>query len=161
MNKVVSDLQDYARILKPMLGTVEVSSLIQETLASLTVPKHVRVSLKIDDGVSVRADGHMLRRVFANLITNAFDAMQKEGSLTVEAEKNEKYAIIRLTDTGEGIGQEALTKIFSPFYSTKTGGTGLGLAVAKRLVEAQGGNISASSEKGRGSIFSVEVPLAN
>ncbi|MBO0888807.1 ATP-binding protein, partial [Candidatus Bathyarchaeota archaeon] len=83
------------------------------------------------------------------------------GELTIEAMRNEKNAIIRLTDTGVGFSEEGLANAFSPFYSTKTAGTGLGLAVAKRLIEAQGGSITASSEQGKGSVFTVEVPLAN
>ena len=160
MNRVVSDLQDYAKILKPSLTEVKLDSLIGETLESLRVPKNVKVSRKITETLAVKADQHMLRRVLINLLTNALDAMPSGGGLTIQAERNEKAALIRVIDTGEGIRKEALTKVFSPFYSTKSNGTGLGLAVAKRLTEAQGGSITVSSEQGKGSIFSVEIPLA-
>jgi signal transduction histidine kinase len=101
----------------------------------------------------------MLKRVLINLIQNAVQAMPKGGSLNINAKCKDTYAYISVRDTGEGITEEVKSKLFTPLFTTKSKGQGFGLAVVKRLVEGQGGKISFESEKGKGTTFTVRLPL--
>ena len=99
----------------------------------------------------------MLRRVLVNLVLNAVQAMPKGGELTINTTKAHDSALITIQDTGAGIPAENLEKIFNPFFTTKAQGQGLGLAICKRLVEAQGGEITVTSDVGKGSTFTVKL----
>jgi signal transduction histidine kinase len=101
----------------------------------------------------------MMRRVFTNLVTNALQAMPEGGQLTITASQPEEVVLISVQDTGVGIPEEDLPKLFHPLYTTKAKGVGLGLAVCQRLVEAHGGSITVESQVGRGSTFTVKLPV--
>ena len=101
----------------------------------------------------------MLKRAFINLIQNAVQAMPNGGSLKISAYCNDNHAFVSVEDTGEGIPEEAKAKLFTPLFTTKSKGQGFGLAVVKRLVEAQGGKISFESKLGKGTIFTIQLPL--
>ena len=100
----------------------------------------------------------LLKRVVTNLINNAVQAMPKGGRLTIAALGNHDSLTVSVQDTGMGIAPASLDKIFNPFFTTKAQGQGLGLAVCKRLVEAQNGTITVKSEIGKGSTFTIAVP---
>jgi two-component system sensor histidine kinase HydH len=97
-----------------------------------------------------------------NLYLNAIDAMEAGGKLTVDLSSNGKNGDIRIavSDTGCGISAEHLSKVFDPYFTTKSSGTGLGLAIAHNIVEAMGGSIKVTSEKSRGSTFTITIPDA-
>jgi len=99
-----------------------------------------------------------MRRILTNLMTNAVQAMQEEGKLIIEAAKKKDVIVIAVEDTGVGIPEEVKTKMFTPLFTTKSKGQGLGLAVVKRLVEALKGNIVFESVAGKGTKFIVELP---
>jgi len=160
MDKIVSDLQDYARPLNPMLVEVGLHQLINKTLSSLTVPENVKVSMVIeDDFPKLTLDPLLMQRVFSNLITNAVQAMPNGGQLTIRASKKGETALIMVEDTGAGIPDENLPKLFTPLFTTKAKGQGFGLPVCKRMVAAHDGTITAESKVGKGSTFTVEIPL--
>jgi signal transduction histidine kinase len=96
-----------------------------------------------------------------NLVLNALDAMPEGGTLTVACSPNNGQVLVSLRDTGVGISPEAHNKIFSAYYTTKAKGTGLGLAGARRAIQAQGGGIRFESAVGEGTTFYVTLPLAN
>jgi len=159
MNKIVSDLQDYTRPLKPALIAVPLLRLFKEVIASLPKTERIEILLKLqDESLSVKSDPLLLRRIFSNILANALDAMPDEGKVRIECTKHESRVQIRISDTGEGMSPETLNKLFSPFFTTKPRGQGLGLAVAKRLVEALNGSISAESHAGTGTTFRIEIP---
>jgi signal transduction histidine kinase len=116
------------------------------------------------DPVFAQADRGQLAQVLINLFINAADAMPDGGRLTVRclSDPQDGRAVLEVADTGHGIPAEHLPHIFEPFYTTKESGsgTGLGLAVAARIVEAHGGTIEAASEPGRGTRFCIELPGA-
>lgn len=134
--------------------------LIRETVEGLGAPERVNVALKLHDGVvNGRVDGAKIRRVLENLVLNAFDAMPDGGELSVEEQVNDGCLVLRVSDTGVGIPSESLGKLFTPFFTTKKSGTGLGLVYCRQVVEAHGGTISVESEAGRGTCFTVKLPL--
>jgi signal transduction histidine kinase len=108
----------------------------------------------------VKLDPALFRRVLTNLILNAVQAMPKGGKLTITGSRKGESLAVAVQDTGVGIAQENLGKVFTPFFTTKAKGQGLGLAVCKRLTEAQRGTINVSSEVGKGSTFTVTVPTS-
>jgi len=161
VDKIVSDLQDYARPLKPELVGIDVKSFVKKTLFILNIPENVKVLALFDEDLPIlRTDPMLLKRVLINLATNAIQAMPQGGTLTVQANHNPKTKRINIAvkDTGIGIPQDAYKKLFKPLFTTKPRGQGFGLAVVKRLVEALGGTISFKSRKGKGTQFTIELP---
>jgi signal transduction histidine kinase len=122
----------------------------------------VSVARNYIGGPTVRADGEKLRQVFANVLDNAIDAMDSvaEGRrIDVFVENGGDLGIVRVRDNGCGIAPEKAERIFNPFFTTKEKGTGLGMAISKKIVEAHGGTIALASEVGRGTEFRITVPL--
>ena len=103
-----------------------------------------------NDFPKLMIDPALMRRVFTNLVINALQAMPDGGQLTINASKTEDVALVRVEDTGIGIPEENLSKIFQPLFTTKARGQGFGLAVCKRIVEAHGGTITVESKVGKG-----------
>lgn len=162
MNKIVSDLQDYARPLKPKFVETRLLELINETLSTLTIPNTVKVTLRVDEEAAsqvLMTDAFMIKRVFINLITNAVQAMPKGGQLTIRLAATKENAVISIQDTGVGIPDEQKSQIFQPLFTTKAKGQGLGLTVCKRLIEANEGHITFTSTVGVGATFTVTLPL--
>jgi signal transduction histidine kinase len=158
MNKIVSDLQDYARPVKPELVEVESKRLLNETLLAIKVPKTVKVSVDVKENATVfLADSYLLKRVFTNLILNAMQAMPDGGRLSIKVSGTSEEVFFRFEDTGVGIPKENLDKMFQPLFTTKAKGQGLGLAVCKRLVEALNGSITVESVVGEGTTFMVKI----
>jgi PAS domain S-box-containing protein len=160
MNKIVSDLQDYARPIKPELIGVDVLSFAKETLSTIPIPKNIEVSVKPgSDATLVMLDPAMMKRVLTNLITNAIQAMPNGGALKIGMSTTKDTVSIEVADTGVGISEENLAKIFQPLFTTKSKGQGLGLPVCKRLVEGHGGSIEVKSKVGEGTTFTIDLPL--
>lgn len=160
MNKIVSDLQDFARPLQPHFQPTNLTRLIEETVSTIRKPETVEVSLNFEDELpDLKVDGAMIRRALTNLITNAIQAMPKGGRITVTTSRKGDVALISVQDTGEGVPKENLDKLFKPFFTTKARGQGLGLPVTKRIVESHGGAIKVESEVGVGATFTIELPI--
>ncbi len=147
---------------------VTLSHLVQEVFASISAKaKANSISLvsDIDAAESIPADPTRLDQILTNLIDNAVKFNRPGGSVTVALERRGDLALISVTDTGEGISAEHLQRIFERFYradrgrTREIGGTGLGLAIVKHLARLHGGEVSVRSELGRGSAFTVELPL--
>lgn len=118
----------------------------------------ITVETRLQETSAVWANPADMRRVFANLIINAIQAMPKGGKLVVETEERDGTVFARVRDTGQGIPLEEQKKIFLPYYTTKQTGTGLGLSTAQKILLAEGGNISFTSEPGVGTTFTVQLP---
>ena len=160
IDKIVADLQDYTKPLKPNKEKVNIEKTIEEALLIVAIPNNLQVFISIEEGFpQITADFSMLKRILINLIQNAVQAMPKGGTLKISALCKDNQAWVSIQDTGEGIPEEAKNKLFTPLFTTKSKGQGFGLAVVKRLVEAQGGKISFESENGKGTVFTVQLPL--
>jgi signal transduction histidine kinase len=158
---IVSDLLDYSAGRQPMLAPVQVADLVAEALSVVPPPAGVQVIERSDPDITVDADRDQLRQALLNLITNGFEAMPDGGVLTVTATTSGDSAQLTVTDTGMGMTAETREKIFTPFYTGKVRGIGLGLAVTKRVIDAHGGMITVESTPSVGTTFTISVPAAS
>jgi PAS domain S-box-containing protein len=159
IDKIVSDLQDYTRPLAPQNREVNLKELLARALKTTNLPPNIDVQVVAAQNLVVKTDPSYLLRALSNLVINAVQALPGGGELTLSAaEKNGKVQI-SVKDTGVGISKETGERIFTPLFTTKAKGQGLGLAVVKRLVEGLGGSISYESQEGRGTEFFIELPL--
>jgi signal transduction histidine kinase len=104
-------------------------------------------------------DRTLITRALANIVENALYAMPGKGRLTIDAAVERESVVLDVTDTGAGMDEEALARVFEPYFSTKATGTGLGLPIARRNVELSGGSIDVKSEKGVGTRVRVTLPM--
>jgi PAS domain S-box-containing protein len=119
-----------------------------------------QVRIEIDDEIVVPLDSRLLGQALGNLVLNAAQAMEQPGTITVSAARDERAVTIAVADTGPGIPTNKLAEIFEPFFTTKTRGTGLGLPIARRNVEAHGGTLAAESRPAGGALFRIVLPAA-
>jgi signal transduction histidine kinase len=158
---IVSDLLDHAAGRAPVSAPVQLADLVAEVLSVVPPPAGVEVIQHIEPGTTIKADRDQMRQVLLNLIANGYDSMAAGGVLDVSVRSSGDSAQITVTDTGMGMAEETKANIFTPFYTTKSRGIGLGLAVTKRVVEAHGGTISVQSTPSVGTSFTVTVPAAD
>jgi len=158
-NKIISDLLDYSRELQLELVEATPRSIVEETLAHVKIPRKIRVSNLTQDTPEIMVDVEKMKRVFLNIVKNAVDAMPKGGKFTIESKATEDRWEIAFIDTGVGMSKEVLEKVWTPFFTTKAKGMGLGLPICKRIVEAHEGRISVKSTVGKGTTFTVSVPI--
>lgn len=157
--KIVSDLLDFARVKAAEREEITVRDLVTQVLDRQPPPEEVKVTTKIaPDLPPLFVDPQQISQVLVNLVTNAYDAMPQGGELTIKAQARKDKVGLSITDTGCGVPQENIKRLFEPLFSTKARGIGLGLAVSKNLVEVNGGSIEAESKEGKGSTFTVILP---
>jgi PAS domain S-box-containing protein len=161
INKIVSDLQDFTRPLKPAYESVKVMDQIENVLTATRIPENINVDLAVKEGLMFCADVAFLRRALTNLVVNAVQAMPNGGQLTLEAQSNDGTVTLKVKDTGVGIPEKIRRNLFTPLFTTKAKGQGLGLAVVKRLIEAMNGSITFESEPGKGTTFKVTLPATD
>jgi len=159
-DKIVSDLLDYSRNIRLDLSETNPRLLMGETLSMVAVPQNIRVQDETDATPLLRLDVDKMKRVFINIINNAIDAMPDGGSLRIRARETDHHVEFAFADSGAGMTKEVLDKIFTPLFTTKAKGMGLGLSICKRIVEAHGGKISAESAQGKGTVFTISLPLS-
>ena len=160
---LVRDFLAFAKPASPHLASVEARPLIEETADIFrreAVLKGISLTVDAEASVWLSVDANQIKSVLWNLLGNARDAMEGGGRIAVKLRRQIGQALIEVEDSGQGISTDDLPRIFDPFFTTKSGGTGLGLAIVHRIVEAHGGRIAVRSEPGRGSTFSVTLPLA-
>ena len=159
INKIVSDLQDYTRPLKPNIEEVNLKDLINNTLITANIPENIQAEVNIKANLLLKVDAAYIRRVLTNLVVNAIQAMPNGGKLTINASTEKDEALISVKDTGVGIPEDVKDKLFKPLFTTKAKGQGLGLAVVKRLIEGLNGKVSFESEKDKGTKFTISLPF--
>ncbi len=163
--KITHNMLGFARRMEPRLDDVEINRVVDQTLELLA--NHARIN-NIDiqkyyhDGLPVIAsDQAQLQQVLLNLFNNAIDAIGSNGRIEVRTDRENKHIVIDVEDNGPGISKEQQRHIFDPFYTTKPNGrgTGLGLSISYSIIEKLGGNIAFRSEPGKGSTFSIHLPV--
>jgi signal transduction histidine kinase/DNA-binding response OmpR family regulator len=167
--ELINEILDLARIeagrleLKPM--AVDLPGLLRDiasTMRPLAEPKGLRLEVTAPDDLHVTADPNRMRQIVFNLVSNAIKFTDEGGRVTIAAEADGDEACLSVVDTGRGIAPDELARIFEAFEQgtggREVGGTGLGLALTRRLVEAHGGRIEVASELGFGSRFTVRLP---
>jgi len=159
-NQIITDLLSFTRLSTLSVSNVNLGEIIDNTLSSIEIKEHTQIIKEFDvELTEVLADGDQLQRVFANLTLNAQEAMPEGGVLTIATRRKDGFAEVMFKDTGMGIDDEAMKNIFDPLFTTKTKGTGLGLAVCQQVVAKHGGTIQAMSENGDGATFTIKLPL--
>ena len=181
------DQEDYSHLTELMLGEVHRLNSIVEQFLSLARPVEIKPQeLSVQDVLKelatlveaeaqqskvrirvvapltlppLKADREYFRQTLLNLILNSLQAMPEGGTLTLEANTSNGNLLITVTDTGVGIPQKNLPRIFEPYFTTKAKGSGLGLAIARRIVEAHGGTIAVFSKAGQGCRFRISLPI--
>jgi signal transduction histidine kinase len=159
-NKIINDLLGFSRTGKPSVSPTRINRVIEDTLARMTIPESIKLTRKLDaDLPEVNIDPDQIQQVLVNIITNAVQAMPEGGKLTIGAREKDKFLEVEVTDTGCGIPQEAMDKIFDPLFTTRAKGIGLGLAVCKSIIDRHEGNIAVKSKVGEGTTFTIKLPL--
>ncbi len=159
-NTIISGLLDFASSKTPTKHQMDLNDVIQKALSQVAIPKNIRVVNQLDKTLPpIIANPTQLGQVFGNIILNAVQAMPEGGQLMIKSKApNPEIVTVSISDTGVGIPEENLDKIFEPLFTTQAKGIGLGLAVTKTLVERHGGIITVESEVGKGSTFTVKLP---
>jgi len=163
LDETVRDLLVFARPQVPKRAPVELRPFVERLLAFLHSERDLEtigLRTEIPEGTYVQADPAMLEEVLLNLILNAGQAMEeKGGAVTIGASTDASgAAVVLVADEGKGIPPEVLSEIWKPFFTTKSRGSGLGLTIVRKIVEAHGGRIDVESEPGRGARFRVTLP---
>jgi PAS domain S-box-containing protein len=158
--RIISSLLDFACPKQPLKRKIDIKTIIEAALARLAIPHDIEVKYQPAAALIVMADPGQLDQVFGSIILNAFQAMPNGGQLRIETALilPDRLAI-SFTDTGVGITHENIPKIFTPLFTSKAKGIGLGLAISRTFVEGHGGSIEVQSEPGKGTTFTVQLPL--
>jgi signal transduction histidine kinase len=164
LDRVVKTFLDFTRPVELKLETVPVRGLLDDVL-ELARPQadasKIHVTVNQDaEGVAVRIDRDLLKQAMLNIVVNAMQAMPDGGELRFDSIAGEEFAEIRISDTGAGIPPELRDKIFRLYFTTKKEGSGIGLAMTFRIVQLHDGTIDFTSEPGKGTTFSIRLPIA-
>jgi two-component system NtrC family sensor kinase len=165
IQKIVIDLRAFARENNDTMELVKIEEVIDSILSIVDNELRYKAELKKDYGITplVRCNTQKLGQVFINLLVNATHAIENKGTIEIKTYQQDKFLCIDIKDTGKGIPPENLKKIFEPFFTTKPvgQGTGLGLSVSYQIIKKHAGNITVQSEVGKGTTFTVMLPIDN
>ncbi len=162
-------LQEFLHAIRPARAVVQparLNELIRETLKTLEpelLARNVQINLQLHEELpDLSLDPDQIRQALFNLIKNAYQAVPASGGeITVGSTLNEHEILVRIADTGDGISPEVLGSLFEPYSTTKTGGTGLGLLIVRRILREHGGEIEIQSDEGHGTTITLHFPRSN
>ncbi|MBI3930866.1 MAG: HAMP domain-containing protein [Chloroflexi bacterium] len=159
-NKIINDLLGYSRVGKPAVSPTKIEEVVKDALSHIPIAENIELVKRLEaDLPEVNIDSDQIRQVMVNIIMNAVQAMPEGGKLTIVTRQRDEFLEVAIADTGYGIPQEAMGKIFDPLFTTKAKGVGLGLAVSKSIIDRHQGYIAVESEVGKGSTFTIKLPL--
>ncbi len=167
ISQILREMTDFSRPTTHRKSLTHSNQVVQSALGISKYDRRlsgIHIITSLDNEIpALKLDGDKLLQVFLNIIFNAADAMNREGKLTVTSKLKNNSVSVQFEDTGPGIPEHLLSRLFEPFFTTKEvgEGMGLGLSVSYGIMQNMGGVIRASNRKGGGSVFTVEIPLAN
>jgi signal transduction histidine kinase len=162
LNRIVGDLLDFARPSTPQLRPEPLDRVVDEAVHAALAQNAPGIELRLEGAPGLPAvplDARLVRQAVLNVAVNAVQAMPRGGLLTVRLRHEPRAAVVEVEDTGPGIPEEVRHRIFAPFFTTKASGTGLGLAVVKRILDGHGGEVAVRCRPGAGTVFSLRFPL--
>jgi PAS domain S-box-containing protein len=158
--KIATDLLDFTSPLQIYPEQISIPEIVQQTLDRIPRPEQIEVTTRFPKRLKeIRADRQQTIQVLHNLIQNAYQSIQGEGKVSISAQTKGDTVAILIADTGEGIRPEDMERLFEPLFTTKPRGIGMGLAIVHKLVEANAGRIEVHSQLGKGSRFSIILPV--
>jgi two-component system NtrC family sensor kinase len=169
LDKTVNDLLFFGKPSLPELSCVDINTILMTTLkfasqhrGGANVERRIELHPELPP---VYADDKQMQQVFLNIVLNAYQAMPSGGVLGIKSSlrvrDNIEYVRVDISDTGSGIPPQVLEKIFTPFFTTKAQGTGLGLPICNKLVKLHKGDIRVTSDNNNGTVFTVELPACH
>ena len=163
LNNIVTNMLTFSRSSRPQFKEFDLQQLVRETLAfiePILQQRNILIEPPTRDSVWIQGDSEMLRQMMMNLFMNALQAMPERGRLSVRIHSDDDSGVtIEVEDTGIGIPAENVGRIFDPFFTTHEKGTGLGLSLVHQIVDKHQGKISAQSDFGKGTRFTITLPL--
>jgi signal transduction histidine kinase len=163
INNILDSFIGFARFPKPRFMQNDINQIIKEVTTFISPNAKemgITIELSLSDGIpAFRFDRPQIKEVLMNLSQNAVHAMPHGGVLKIITSMRDNNLVVEVSDTGIGISEKNIDKIFTPFFSTKDGGLGLGLAIVQRIIEGHGGSISCSSKVGEGTVFEIVLPV--
>ncbi|MGH7936671.1 MAG: two-component system sensor histidine kinase NtrB [Chthoniobacterales bacterium] len=163
LDSIVTQFLRAIRPSKPQLQTENVNALIEETVRFFQPEikdRDIVVETELhSDLPSLQLDRDQMKQVFYNAIKNSFEAMKRRGILRIRTDRDDTHVKISFTDTGGGISAENLSRVFEPYFTTKSSGSGLGLLIVRRIIREHGGEIAIESSEGKGLTLTIRLPF--
>ena len=163
IKKIIDSTLDYVRVNKSSGQKENLNQIIHSTMPLIQVSlvkKDIVIKLDLDDTIPmINVDSKQIQQVLINILSNAIESIKIEGNISVSTFTEGNFLVLKISDNGEGISQDSLTRIFEPFYTKKTNGTGLGLSVVKQILESHNASITVSSELNKGTTFKILFPI--
>lgn len=165
LDGIIKNFLEAIRPQTPDFQTVNLNELLEESLqfqASELEDRGIKVEMEADaESPIVRADKQQVKQAFFNITKNAMEAMKPGGFIRVKVQSDEERVYLRFGDSGSGISQDSLSRIFEPYHTTKKVGTGLGLMIVERIMREHGGQVGIDSKEGVGTVVTLEFPKQN
>ena len=159
--KIVSDLLDYSRKIRLNRQKISLKKIIDDALKLSKILPIIKVIDLSENNPIISIDVEKMTRVFVNLIRNSIEAMPNGGKLIIEQNLMQGKIELSIADTGLGMDETVLKNVWTPLFTTKAKGMGFGLSICKRIIEAHGGKIAVDSKLGKGTKFSIKLPIEN
>lgn len=158
--RIINDLLGFTRVAKPTRIRSDIRIVINEALSRLKIAENIKLSKDLQSDLPmVTIDANQIGQVLINLIENACQAMTDGGELQISTRKSKVFVEIEIADSGCGIPEKVIKKIFDPLYTTKPKGIGMGLAICHGIIDKHNGTIEVKSREGKGTNMIVKLPL--
>ncbi len=163
INNIMEEFVKFAKFPEPQFHTNNINNVISEVTAMISAgarEKDVHVELSLQNDIpDFKFDARQFKEVLINLMQNAIKSLNSDGKLEIKTAVSAENVMISVKDTGEGIPEKYIDKIFTPFFSTKEEGLGLGLPIVQKIIESHGGKIECTSTVGEGTVFEISLPI--
>jgi len=163
LEKILANVLDFTKISQPFKQQHDINAIIEEVIQLNKPVIHERnISCNIQLYSSLPpawVDEEQIKQALVNILVNSIHSIHHQGKISVSTDLVDEQVLIEISDNGAGMTKETLENMFNPFFTTKSGGTGLGMAVTQRIIEEHGGEIQVESEKGKGTTFRIFIPL--